>query len=67
MSITKEIKFTRAHLEYLERMFPEKTDLRTVEELFTQQGKRSVIAFIRDKVIANERRVSYTELSSKSS
>ena len=65
MSIPKEVKFTRAHLDFLENQFPERTDLKSTEELFTQQGVRRVIQFIRERVRVDERRVQTRELSAK--
>jgi hypothetical protein len=65
MSIPKEVKFTYAHLDFLERQFPERTDLKSTEELFTQQGVRRVIQFIRERVHRDERRVQTRELSAK--
>lgn len=65
MSIPKEVKFTHAHLDFLENQFPERTDLKSTEELFTQQGVRRVIQFIRERVRVDERRVQTRELSAK--
>lgn len=65
MSIPKEVKFTHAHLDFLETQFPERTDLKSTEELFTQQGVRRVIQFIRERVRVDERRVQTRELSAK--
>lgn len=62
MSTPKDVRFTRAHLEVLENLFPERTNLKTTEELFTQQGIRRVVLFVRDLVKAHESRVQTKEL-----
>ncbi len=65
MSLTNVPKFTQAHLQFLESQFPERTDLKTVEELFTQQGIRRVVQYIKERVKLDEHRVQNRELSSK--
>jgi hypothetical protein len=52
-----KVGFTRQHLEYLDKQFPELTDETDVNKLLVNSGKRAVVKYIEQLVTTNAKPV----------
>lgn len=57
MNKVPSIGFTRQHLEFLEKHFPEAIDETDVNKLLVNSGKRAVVKFIEQLVNINSKPV----------
>lgn len=51
------VKWTKAHLEELEKNFPELLDTSNTNELVLNTGKRTVVQYVRNRLLHQEKRL----------
>lgn len=51
------VKWTKAHLEELEKNFPELLDISNTNELVLNTGKRTVVQYVRNRLLHQEKRL----------
>lgn len=50
-------KWTQAHVDELERTFPELTDETSTDKLLLNCGKRTVVLYVQGKLLAQQKKV----------
>ena len=59
------VKWTQAHLVELEKNFPELLDSSNTNELILSTGKRTVVDYVRNRILHQEKRLNVEANQSK--